>query len=77
MKNFEKLAALGALGVAGGAIAAWLGFVFVTRPVSSGGIDATLHVAVAAAALVVFALLSAAHLYMGLQLRRGPESIRG
>lgn len=77
MKNFEKLAALGALGVGGGAFAAWLGLVFITRPVSTGGIDSTGHVAVAISALVVVGLLGGAHVLMGVQLRRGPDSIRG
>lgn len=75
--NFEKMAALGAQGVAGGAFVAWLGFVFVTRPVATGGIDAVSHVALSAAAFVPFAMLAATHAWLGWQLRRGPESIRG
>jgi hypothetical protein len=77
MPNFEKMAALGALGVAGGAMLAWLGLVFVTRPVPSGGIDAVTHLALMAASFMPFALLSAAHFWFGAQLRRGADSIRG
>lgn len=77
MENFEKLAALGAKAVAGGAMAAWLGLVYLTRPVSSGGIDAVSHVTLAAASFVVVALLAAAHLWFGVQLTRGADTIRG
>ena len=77
MKNFEKVAALGALGVGGGAMLAWLGFVLFTRPVPTGGIDGTSHFALAAASFFVFALLAAAHVWMGERLRRGADSIRG
>ncbi len=75
--NFEKLAALGALGVAAGSMLAWLGFVFVTRPVSSGGIDSVTHIALAAATFALFGMIAAAHAYLGLQLKRGADSIRG
>lgn len=77
MQNFEKMAALGALGVAAGAIVAWLGLVWFIRPVSTGGIDATSHFVAAAASLMVFGLLSAAHAWLGMQLRRGADSITG
>jgi uncharacterized membrane protein len=77
MENFEKLAALGAKGVAGGAIAAWLGLVWFIRPVPTGGLDATSHLVAAAATFMVFGLMSAAHLWFGLQLTKGADSIRG
>jgi hypothetical protein len=77
MERLEKLAALGALGVAGGAMAAWLGFVWFTRPVATGGMEPVTHFAMIAASFVVFAMVAAAHLWLGLQLRRGPESITG
>lgn len=77
MQNFEKLAALGAKGVAGGAMAAWLALVFVTRPVPTGGIDAVLHLALSAAAFVPLAFAAAAHWWLGQQLTRGADSIRG
>ena len=77
MENLEKLAAQGAQGMAAGLVAAWLGFVFVTRPVSSGGIDAVTHLALAAASFMPFALLSAAHFWFGQQLKHGADSIRG
>jgi hypothetical protein len=73
--NFEKLAALGALGVAGGSMAAWLGLVLLIRPVSSGGMDSRGWFAASAAAFVVFAVLAAAHAWFGMQLKRGPVSL--
>lgn len=75
--NFEKLAALGAQGVAAGSMAAWLGFVFVIRPVATGGMDARGWFAGSAAAFVVLALVAAAHAWFGAQLRKGPDSILG
>jgi hypothetical protein len=77
MENFEKLAALGAKGVAGGAMAAWLGFVWFIRPVSSGGIDPTSHLVAASASFAVFALISAAHFWFGVQLSKGAAPIEG
>lgn len=77
MANFEKLAALGAKGVAGGAMLAWLGLVYGTRPVSTGGIDAVTHLCLAAATFAVFGMVALAHLYLGAQLARGADSIRG
>lgn len=77
MENFEKLAALGALGVAGGAMAAWLGFVWFIRPVPTGGIDPTSHLVAAAASFAVFGLLSAAHAWFGHQLKTGAKPIDG
>ena len=75
--NFEKMAALGAQGVAGGSMAAWLGLVYLIRPVPSGGMDMRGWVAASAAAFVVFGLLAAAHAWFGHQLKRGPDSILG
>ena len=75
--NFEKLAALGAQGVAAGAMAAWAGLVYLIRPVPSGGMDARGWFAASAAAFVVFALLAAAHAWFGAQLKKGPDSIIG
>lgn len=75
--NIAKLGALGAQGVGAGAMLAWLGLVYVTRPESTGGIDAVLHLCLAAASFMPFALIAAAHLWLGQQLRHGPDSIRG
>jgi hypothetical protein len=75
--NFDKMAALGAQGVAGGTIVAWLAFVYVTRPVSSGGIDGVLHLNLAAASFVPFAMISATHAWFAHQLKQGPSVIRG
>jgi hypothetical protein len=76
-RDLEKLAGMGALGAAGGIMLAWLGLVFVLRPVSSGGIDGTSHFAVAAASFAVMAWLAIAHAWFGVQLMRGADSIRG
>ena len=76
-EQFEKYAALGAKGVDAGALAAWLGFVFVTRPVSTGGIDPTLHLTLSAASFVPFAMISAAHFWFGQQLTTGRDVVRG
>jgi len=75
--QIEKFAALGALGVAGGSLAAWVGFVWITRPVPTGGFDSVGHFAASAAALMVLGLMSAAHLWFGLQLKNGRQSITG
>lgn len=77
MENFEKLAALGAQGATGGLVAAWLGFVWFIRPVSSGGIDPTSHLVASAASFVVFGLLALAHFWFGWQLKRGAVPIEG
>lgn len=77
MQNFEKLAALGALGAAGGLVAAWLGLAWFIRPVPSGGMDATLHLVAIASTGVVFGWLALAHFWFGAQLRRGALSITG
>jgi hypothetical protein len=76
-RDLEKLAGLGALGAAAGIMAAWLGLVWILRPVSSGGIDGTSHFAVAAASFVPMAWLAVAHAWFGIQLKRGADSIRG
>jgi hypothetical protein len=75
--DIQKMGALGAQGVAAGAMVAWLGFVYLTRPVSSGGIDPVLHLCLSSAAFVPFALIAAVHAWFGAQLKRGPEMIRG
>lgn len=75
--SIEKLGALGAQGVAAGAMLAWVGLVYVTRPVSSGGIDPVAHLCLAAAAFMPLALTAAAHAWFAQQLRHGPDSIRG
>ncbi len=77
MENFEKLAALGAKGVAGGSLAAWAGFAFFTRPVSSGGVDPVTHLAIVASTFVVFGIVALAHFWFGVQLSTGADSIRG
>lgn len=75
--NIEKMGALGAQGVAGGAMLAWIGLVYVTRPVSSGGMEPVGHLCLAAAAFVPFAVIAAAHFWFGQQLKHGPDTIKG
>ena len=75
--DIQKMAALGAQGAAGGIIVAWLGFVWFIHPVSSGGIDQTSWIVAATSTFVIFGLLSAVHLYLGAQLKRGADTIRG
>ena len=75
--TFDKMAALGAQGVAGGTILAWLAFVFVTRPVPTGGIDGVLHLTLAAASFVPFAMIAATHAWFAHQLKTGRSVIRG
>lgn len=77
MENFEKLAALGAKGVAAGSMFAWLGFAFFTRPVSSGGVDPVTHLAIVASTFMVFGMVALAHFWFGVQLSKGADSIRG
>jgi hypothetical protein len=77
MENFEKLGALGAKAVAGGAVAGWAGFAFFTRPVSSGGVDPVTHMAMMAATFMVFGMIALAHFWFGHQLTHGRDSIRG
>jgi hypothetical protein len=75
--QIQKAASLGALGVAGGSMLAWLGLVWFIRPVPTGGFDSTSHVAASAAIFMVLGLMAAAHLWFGLQLKRGRTSITG
>lgn len=77
MPNFEKLAALGAQGVAGGAMVAWLAFLYVTRPGPTGGFTPVLHMCLAASTFMLFGWLALAHWWMGAQLKRGRVSIVG
>lgn len=81
MKNLlarlQRFAAFGAMGAAGGLMAAWLGLVWFVRPVPTGGMEPVTHFVVTSSSFVVFAMLASAHLWFGLQLKRGPSSITG
>lgn len=77
MENLQKLGALGAKGVAGGAMAAWLGFAAFTRPVSSGGVDPVTHLATMASTFMVFGMVALSHFWFGVQLIKGRDSITG
>lgn len=56
---------------------AWLALVWFVRPVPTGGIDGTSHLVVASAAFMVLGLMALVHVWLGIQLRRGADSIRG
>jgi hypothetical protein len=75
--TIEKLGALGAQGVAAGAMLAWVGLVYVTRPVSSGGMEPVGHLCLIAASFMPLGLMAAAHVWFAQQLKHGPDSIRG
>ena len=79
-----KLAALGALSVAPGAVAVYLALVLAFRPTptggmpgSGGGIDAVSWLVLAAAMLVPVAIIAAWHVDFGRQLRAGKNSCPG
>jgi len=75
--DLQKMAALGAQAAAGGIVAAWFGFLYVIRPVPTGGIDHALWQVAAYSTVVLFGLLALVHLYFAAQLKRGADSIRG
>lgn len=75
--NFEKLAALGAIATGLAALGAWVLLAFVTRPVSSGGIDAVTHLTLMAASFVPLSIFATVHVALGRQLQRGKSSILG
>jgi hypothetical protein len=75
--DFQKMAALGAQAAAGGIIAVWVGFLYLIRPVPTGGIDHVLWQVAAYSSFLIFGLLALVHLYFGAQLKRGADSIRG
>lgn len=83
-EKFLKYAALGALGVAPGAIAAYAALVFAFRPTptggmpgSGGGIDAVSWLVLIAAMAVPIALVAAWHVDFGKQLKAGKNSCPG
>ena len=73
----ERCGGRGGEGGAAGSVVAGVGMVDVTRPVSSGGIDPVAQLCLAAAAVMPFALIAAAHAWFAQQLKHGPDSIRG
>jgi hypothetical protein len=80
--KFERMAALGALGVCGGVIAtyallAWIGSptAVAAAPGATGGIDGTTRTVLWIAALVPVALFLWSHLAFARQLSRGPSSL--
>jgi hypothetical protein len=75
MQKFERLAALGAAGVAGGTFVAYSLLIFVFRPVSSGGFTPVLWTVVSVAMLIPVAVLAGAHLAFAKQLKDGTSGM--
>ncbi|HEX9562523.1 MAG TPA: hypothetical protein VF981_01060 [Gemmatimonadaceae bacterium] len=74
LKPYARLAAFGALGVAGGATGFYLFLVFFTRSVPLGGIDGTQAILTVVALSIPFALIIGAHLvYARVLFRYGRE----
>ena len=62
LKDFAKIAALGALGVCGAVFGLYVFLAFFTRPVPLGGIDQTHSVLTLISLAIPFALIIGAHL---------------
>ena len=75
MQKFEKLAALGAAGVAGGTLVAYSLLVFVFRPVSTGGFSPVLWTVVSVAMVIPVAVLAGAHVAFAKQLKDGASAM--
>ena len=78
--QFAKLAALGALGVAGGTAVLYLALIFVFSPtptgggpLARGGMDHIGWYTVIVAMAVPVAILAGAHIAFARQLRDGPQ----
>jgi len=83
-EKFVKLAALGALGVAPGAAAAYALLLFASHPTptggtpgSGGGIDWVSWIVLVPALLVPLGLLAAWHVDFGKQLKAGKNTCPG
>lgn len=83
-QNFVRLAALGALGVAPGALGLWALLALVFRPTptsgmpgSGGGIDAVSWAVVVIALIVPLGLAAAWHVNFGRQLQAGKNTCPG
>jgi len=61
LKPYARLAAIGALAVAGGATAFFLFLIYVTRSVPLGGIDGTQAILTVLSLAIPFALIVGAH----------------
>ena len=82
VKNFEKMGALGALGVCAGVVVVYLGLAWLatTTPVAAapgatGGIDSITRNVIWIAALVPVVIFVWSHLVFAKQLRAGPSSL--
>ena len=76
--QFAKLAAFGAVGVAGGSLFLYAALIWVFAPLAAGGlparggIDSVSWFTVIVAMAVPVAILAGAHLALGRQLQKGP-----
>jgi carbon starvation protein CstA len=75
MQKFEKLAAVGAAGVAGGALVAYSLLIFAFRPVPTGGFSRLLWTVVTVAMVIPVAILAGAHLAFAKQLKDGASAM--
>jgi hypothetical protein len=82
VKNFERMAALGALGVCGGVVVTYLALAWLatTTPVAAapgatGGIDGITRNVIWIAALVPALIFILSHLAFAKQLKAGPSSL--
>ncbi len=82
VKNFERMAALGALGVCGGVVATYLFLAWLSKttpvaaaPGATGGVDGITRNVIWIAALVPVAIFLWSHLAFAKQLRGGPSSL--
>jgi hypothetical protein len=80
--KFERMAALGALGVCGGVLVVYAALAWVGNPTplagapgATGGMDSISRWVLWIAALVPVAIFIGSHLVFARQLRRGPASL--
>jgi hypothetical protein len=75
MQKFQKLASLGAAGVAGGTFVLYSLLVYVFHPTPNGGFNHLLWLVVSVAMLVPVAVLAGAHMAFARQLQDGSSAM--
>ena len=82
VKNFEKTAALGALGVCAGVVVTYLALAWLAKdtpvaaaPGATGGVDGITRNVIWIAALVPVVIFIWSHLAFAKQLKSGPSSL--
>jgi hypothetical protein len=82
VKNFERMAALGALGVCGGVVLTYLGLAWLAQaspvaaaPGATGGVDGITQNVIWIAALVPTVIFVWSHVAFAKQLHGGPSSL--